>query len=80
MDPEYIALIQDIFARPIPGHLYRGYTILDEEAKQETEVTENRLVFIHILLKGFSITKEVKDSCGLSTRAWEVSGLEWRET
>lgn len=38
MDPEYIALIQDIYAKPIPGHLYRGYTILDEEAKQETEV------------------------------------------
>lgn len=37
-DPEYIALIQDLYSKPIPGHLYRGYVVLGDEGKQESEV------------------------------------------
>ncbi|KAJ8922067.1 hypothetical protein NQ315_008708 [Exocentrus adspersus] len=35
-DPEYYQLIQDVFAKPILGHLYRGYAVLDTEVKQES--------------------------------------------
>ncbi|KAJ8967373.1 hypothetical protein NQ314_002933 [Rhamnusium bicolor] len=36
-DPEYYQLIQDVFAKPILGHLYRGYAVLGSgEPKQET--------------------------------------------
>ncbi|EEZ97866.2 fatty acid synthase [Tribolium castaneum] len=38
IDPEYVKLIQDLYSKPILGHLYRGYTILGAEApKEETE-------------------------------------------
>ncbi|XP_066149955.1 fatty acid synthase-like isoform X1 [Euwallacea fornicatus] len=37
-DLEFVQLTQDLFAKPILGHLYRGYTLLGaEEQKQETE-------------------------------------------
>ncbi|XP_018570431.1 fatty acid synthase-like [Anoplophora glabripennis] len=36
-DPEYYQLIQDVFAKPILGHLYRGYAVLGQDVKQETE-------------------------------------------
>lgn len=38
LDPEYISLIHDVYSKPIPGHLYRGYVVLDGEGQQETEV------------------------------------------
>lgn len=49
LDPEYIGLIQDIFARPIPGHLYRGYTILDGEGQLETEVNKKIRYQMHTI-------------------------------
>ncbi|CAG9765257.1 unnamed protein product [Ceutorhynchus assimilis] len=37
-DSEFIQLTQDLFAKPILGHLYRGYTLVGAETpKQETE-------------------------------------------
>ncbi|XP_066247499.1 fatty acid synthase-like [Euwallacea similis] len=37
-DVEYVQLTRELFAKPILGHLYRGYTLLGaEEQKQETE-------------------------------------------
>ncbi|XP_025837114.1 fatty acid synthase-like isoform X3 [Agrilus planipennis] len=36
-DAEYANLIQEIFATPIPGHLYRGYVLAGNEVKQEFE-------------------------------------------
>lgn len=36
-NPEYFALLQELFSKPILGHLYRGYAILGEEDKFESE-------------------------------------------
>ncbi|CAG9823792.1 unnamed protein product [Phaedon cochleariae] len=36
-DPEFYKLVQDVFSRPIQGHLHRGYMLFGEEGpKQET--------------------------------------------
>ncbi|KAG5891275.1 hypothetical protein JTB14_019645 [Gonioctena quinquepunctata] len=36
-DPEYYKLVQDVFSKPIQGHLQRGYLLFSEEGpKQET--------------------------------------------
>ncbi|RZB84952.1 fatty acid synthase, partial [Asbolus verrucosus] len=38
IDIEYVQLIQDLYSKPILGHLYRGYTILGTETpKEESE-------------------------------------------
>ncbi|KAF5305398.1 hypothetical protein FQR65_LT07724 [Abscondita terminalis] len=36
-DLEYISLIHEAFKKSIPGHLYRGYAILDGQAEQKSE-------------------------------------------
>ncbi|KAK4881873.1 hypothetical protein RN001_005192 [Aquatica leii] len=37
VDPEYIALIYEAFKKSIPGHLYRGYAVLDDTKEPKTE-------------------------------------------
>ncbi|CAH2007391.1 unnamed protein product [Acanthoscelides obtectus] len=41
-DPEYYRLIHEVFSKPIPGHLYRGYVTLGEEIKQESVYYEGK--------------------------------------
>ncbi|XP_017779765.1 PREDICTED: fatty acid synthase-like isoform X2 [Nicrophorus vespilloides] len=37
MDQEYIGLTQELFSKAIPGHLYRGYSVLDTEGEVKRE-------------------------------------------
>nr|CAH7755304.1 unnamed protein product [Callosobruchus chinensis] len=41
-DPEYYRLIHEVFSKPIPGHLYRGYITMGEEIKQESVYYEGK--------------------------------------
>lgn len=40
IDAEYVALTHELFSKTISGHLYRGFTVLNENEapKQEFEV------------------------------------------
>lgn len=40
VDVEYIRLLHDIHARDIPGHLYRGYTIVGNSAASQKHIRE----------------------------------------
>jgi len=33
LDKEYVRLLQDVQAEQIPGHIYRGYTIIKKDSK-----------------------------------------------
>jgi len=33
LDKEYVRLLQDVQAEQIPGHIYRGYTIITKDFK-----------------------------------------------
>lgn len=80
LDPEYIGLIHDVYARPIPGHLYRGYAILDGEGQQETEVTiKNSKIYPKTPPNFYSTIKEANANYGSCFPVWEANGLEWRE-
>ncbi|XP_060524806.1 fatty acid synthase-like [Cylas formicarius] len=50
-DPEYFHMVQDLFAKPIMGHLYRGYTIVGvPEPKEEFEYhqgTKRQVWFVY---------------------------------
>ncbi|XP_053598737.1 fatty acid synthase [Microplitis demolitor] len=40
LDVEYVRLLQDIHSEDIPGHLYRGYTILSKHTTQENRIRD----------------------------------------
>lgn len=40
VDVEYIRLLHDIYAQVIPGHLYRGYTILEGNSESKKRIRE----------------------------------------
>lgn len=77
-DPEYYQLIQDVFAKPILGHLYRGYAVLGQEVKQESEVSVLRHSFVvKFILTNFSIIRVINGKSGSSILVWEASGAAW---
>lgn len=38
LDKEYVRLLQDVQADQIPGHIYRGYTILSKDSKNNHSI------------------------------------------
>ncbi|CAD6237323.1 GSCOCG00002250001-RA-CDS, partial [Cotesia congregata] len=40
IDVEYVRLLQDIYTEDIPGHLYRGYTILSRHTTKENRIRD----------------------------------------
>jgi len=38
LDKEYVRLLQDVQADQIPGHIYRGYTVISKDIKANHSV------------------------------------------
>lgn len=89
LDAEFVRLLHEIHGEDIPGHIYRGYTILKKEKSGEPirhiEVitfkfeAPCKFPFVHInnITSFCSISRVKNDQYGLFSLEWALSGLEW---
>jgi len=76
-DLEYAQMSRDLFAKPILGHLYRGYTLLGvDEPKQETEVPTINFFLTKPNQTYCSTIKVPNVPFGSFTPEWVPSGTE----
>lgn len=47
LDREYVRLLQDVHAEQIPGHIYRGYTIITKN-NNTNHLTDFQVIHVHI--------------------------------
>lgn len=82
-DSEFYGLLYEVQSKNIPGHNFRGYSILGEENNREISVSTYFIQSFALLEdKTFKIIvlrflKLENVKCGMSSLVWEVNGLVW---
>lgn len=90
-DPEFYGLLNGVQNKNIPGHNYRGYSILGEENGREIAVSTFHRRIKYIITKTYDnyytteleipdflrSLKPVNVKYGMYSLVWEVNGLVW---